>query len=187
MLFNHFMSELVDTPSASFPGARRVNKAAVELARVTDRRHSLFPSGVPLSSGVRAHPVPSHPIPLTALFTQLCSAGSVLLFLPSFPSIKSINPSESHSQPYSNSNSLPISSCRLSIFLMKIESILSSSLFPWILFRFGRRRQAARGAGPGRTVGRLVKASILGRFFPLDLSVCARVRLLSQFIIACII
>ena len=65
MLFNHFMSELVDTPSASFPGARRVNKAAVELARVTDRLSELALSlSLSLSPvSVRAHATSSHPHP----------------------------------------------------------------------------------------------------------------------------
>ena len=54
----------------------------------------------------------------------------------------------SPSPPHSNSNSLPISSCRLSIFLMKIESILSSSLFPRIHFRWGQGGRQPPPAAP---------------------------------------
>ena len=62
--------------------------------------------------------------------------------------------------PHSNSNSLPISSCRLSIFLMKIESILSSSLFPRIHFRWGQGGEAATAAGRATTGLERVKAVI---------------------------
>ena len=77
MLFHHFASEfLIHTPSAAplplFPAPRhggaaaprRVNKAAVELARVTDRRPplpSFLPYELPLSLLSLSHATSSHP------------------------------------------------------------------------------------------------------------------------------
>ena len=110
VLVHHLMSELVDTYtfcSAGRPAARppvvrvrQANKAAVEVARVTDRRLRLPPRHL-------LHSLPFHPTystPLTELFTQLCSGGSGggVSFLPSSSSCSSFSPLLALSRSYSN-------------------------------------------------------------------------------------
>ena len=173
MLFHHFASEfLIHTPSAAplplFPAPRlRGGAPSREQSgcRTCPRdgsssSPSFLPSSLSFSFVLPGSPMPPHPIPLTELLTQLCSsAGSVLpLLMRARPVTRAfLSPSP---PPHSNSNSLPISSCRLSIFLMKIESILSSSLFPRIHFRWGQGGEAATAAGRATTGLERVKAVI---------------------------
>ena len=93
--------------------------------------------------------------------------------------------------PHSNSNSLPISSCRLSIFLMKIESILSSSLFPRIHFRWGQGgRQPPPAAPPPGSSGLRLSFHRRRKLLPCDDPVSPPPRSTgrpSPFITACII